>query len=40
MDEILEKFEEKLMIKTLQETSCTVPQSQEDICDRYYLKSI
>ena len=34
MDEILDKVEEKLMIKTSQETSRTTPQSQEDIFDR------
>ena len=47
MDEILDKVEEKLMIKMsvpVQETTCTVPQSQEDIFDRYdsffFLKKI
>ena len=34
MDEILDKVEENFMIKTLQETSCTTPQSQKDTFDR------
>ena len=34
IDEILDKVEEKLMVKTSQETSCTTPQRQENIFDR------
>ena len=34
MDQILDKVEEKFMVKTSQETSCTTPQNQEDIFDR------
>ena len=39
MDEILDKVEEKLMVKTSQETSCTTPQRQEDISDRWVFKN-
>ena len=33
MEEIPDKVEEKFMVKTSQETSCTTPQTQEDIFD-------
>ena len=39
MDEILDKVETKLMVKTSQETSCTTLQKQEDICDRWVFKN-